>query len=208
MSDACPRTILTATIEWPRKPCCHMFRSRRIMCIACRERIRTRPLLLLRMRARFELYSEATRPLTPARQGGDHPATCLQFDLVLLGLGPDGHTLSLFPGSAALADPQALVLANWVEKFKTWRITMTARLVNHAACILFQVEGEDKASPLRQVLYGAYDPGTVSGAADSPGGGGMLLVGRPACGRTVACLKRAVTTCRRQLTRRRATSGF
>jgi 6-phosphogluconolactonase len=81
------------------------------------------------------------------------------FDLVLLGLGPDGHTLSLFPGSSALAKSQDLVVANWVEKFKTWRITMTARLANHAACILFQVEGEDKASPLREVLYGASDPG-------------------------------------------------
>jgi 6-phosphogluconolactonase len=82
-----------------------------------------------------------------------------RFDLVLLGLGPDGHTLSLFPASAALGEHQALVVANWVEKFKTWRITMTARLVNHAASILFQIEGEDKASSLREVLDGASDPG-------------------------------------------------
>lgn len=91
---------------------------------------------------------------------GDLP----KFDLVLLGMGHDGHTLSLFPGSAAVAgsqelERQDLVVANWVEKFKTWRITMTARLVNHAAGVLFQVEGEDKASPLREVLHGAYDPG-------------------------------------------------
>jgi 6-phosphogluconolactonase len=102
-------------------------------------------------------YDREIRAMFGGSNGdGDLP----KFDLVLLGMGPDGHTLSLFPGSAALAGSHDLAVANWVEKFKTWRITMTARLVNHAACVLFQVEGEDKASPLREVLYGAYDPET------------------------------------------------
>jgi 6-phosphogluconolactonase len=81
-----------------------------------------------------------------------------RFDMILLGLGPDGHTASLFPGSAALTDEKDLVVANWVEKFKTWRLTMTARLINNAAYVMFQAAGPEKAQPLREVLLGEYRP--------------------------------------------------
>jgi 6-phosphogluconolactonase len=80
------------------------------------------------------------------------PGEFPRFDLVLLGMGPDGHTASLFPGSAALQEKNRLVVANWVEKFKTDRITMTFPVINHAAFIMFMVSGADKASPLHQVL--------------------------------------------------------
>jgi 6-phosphogluconolactonase len=81
-----------------------------------------------------------------------------RFDLILLGMGPDGHTASLFPGTTALHEQKALVVANWVEKFNTWRITMSAPLINHAACVAFLIEGEEKAEPLREVLFGTHQP--------------------------------------------------
>ncbi len=74
------------------------------------------------------------------------------FDLTLLGIGPDGHTASLFPGTPALQENRRLVVANWVEKFKAHRITMTFPVLNHSACVMFLVSGKDKAEILREVL--------------------------------------------------------
>jgi 6-phosphogluconolactonase len=80
------------------------------------------------------------------------PGELPRFDLVLLGLGPDGHTASLFPGTAALNEKSRLVVANWVEKFQSYRITLTLPVLNHAACIMFLVSGQDKAKIVREVL--------------------------------------------------------
>lgn len=77
-----------------------------------------------------------------------------RFDLILLGLGADGHTASLFPGSAALKEQRALVCANWVEKFQSYRITFTFPLINAATEVLFIAVGADKAEMLRKVLRG------------------------------------------------------
>ena len=75
-----------------------------------------------------------------------------QFDLILLGMGPDGHTASLFPGTAALQEKSKLVVANWVEKLKTHRLTFTLPLLNAAREVAFLVSGTDKASVLKTVL--------------------------------------------------------
>ena len=75
-----------------------------------------------------------------------------RFDLILLGLGPDGHTASLFPGTSALTETKKLVVANWVEKFNTHRITVTYPVLNNAACVMFLSAGADKASILHEVL--------------------------------------------------------
>jgi 6-phosphogluconolactonase len=81
-----------------------------------------------------------------------------RFDLVLLGLGKDAHTASLFPGGEAVHESKGLVVAPWVAAQNTFRITLTPPALNHARLITFLVSGEDKAEPLRAVLEGARDP--------------------------------------------------
>lgn len=75
-----------------------------------------------------------------------------RFDMILLGIGPDGHTASLFPETAALQERSRLVVANWVEKLKTSRITFTLPVLNTARRVAFLVSGTDKAAVLRTVL--------------------------------------------------------
>src|SRR5215207_7250347 len=78
-----------------------------------------------------------------------------QLDLILLGLGADGHTASIFPGSEVLQETTRLVAAPWVEKLKSYRITMTLPLLNNAASILFLVSGAEKAQIVKEVLQDA-----------------------------------------------------
>jgi 6-phosphogluconolactonase len=80
------------------------------------------------------------------------PGQFPRFDLIMLGLGPDGHTASLFPGSKGLAEKQRLVIANWVEKFNAFRLTFTYPVINQAACVMFLATGADKADAVRSVF--------------------------------------------------------
>ena len=75
-----------------------------------------------------------------------------RFDLMLLGLGEDGHTASLFPGTTALHEQERLVTELYVDKLKTHRITMTYPMINAAKNVLFLVSGKSKAAILHEVL--------------------------------------------------------
>jgi 6-phosphogluconolactonase len=75
-----------------------------------------------------------------------------RFDLVHLGMGPDGHCASLFPGTKALTESKRIVVENFVEKLSSWRITFTIPTINHAANVMFMIQGEDKSEVLAEVL--------------------------------------------------------
>jgi len=84
------------------------------------------------------------------------PDSFPRFDFILLGMGPDGHTASLFPGTAALQEKDRLVVANWVEKMNAFRITFTYPVLNNAWQVMFLVSGDEKAEMVRRALQ---DPG-------------------------------------------------
>lgn len=93
------------------------------------------------------------------------------FDLVLLGMGDNGHTASLFPGTAALRERQRWVVAQYVEVMQTWRVTFTAPLINAARDVAFLVEGAGKAQMLWNVCKGPYQPDVWPSQLIEPAGG-------------------------------------
>jgi 6-phosphogluconolactonase len=112
------------------------------------------------------------------------------FDCVLLGMGADGHTASLFPGSPALQENQHLMAANWVEQFQAFRFTLTVPVLNNAGCVIFLVSGEEKAETLKQVLEGDYRPDRLPAQLIRPVHGKLIwIVDRAAAG----CLTPAAT---------------
>jgi 6-phosphogluconolactonase len=94
-----------------------------------------------------------------------------RLDLILLGLGADGHTASIFPDSDVLHETKRLVAAPWIEKLKANRITMTLPLLNNGASVLFLVGGAEKAAIVREVLQG---PNQYPAQAVKPTNGQLL----------------------------------
>jgi 6-phosphogluconolactonase len=96
-------------------------------------------------------YESVLASVFKATPGGEAPS----FDLILLGMGPDGHTASLFPHTTALKERSRWVVVNYVAKFATDRMTFTVPVLNRAREVLFLIAGTDKADPLHEVLEGA-----------------------------------------------------
>lgn len=107
----------------------------------------------LRPEVAAERYVEEIQEFFGLEEGGQP-----HFDLVHLGLGPDAHTASLFPGEPLIDDRSGIAAAVYVEKFNTWRITLLPGALLNAHQTMFVAAGEDKADAVRAVLTEAYDP--------------------------------------------------
>ena len=106
-----------------------------------------------------------------------------RFDLVLVGMGDEGHCLSLFPGTKALHPAEGrIVVRNWVGKLYTDRITITAPVASNAAMILFMVAGKEKAPALKAVLEGPYEPEQLPSQLLQPTNGKLLWLVDQAAG--------------------------
>lgn len=108
------------------------------------------------------------------------PGEIPQFDLILLGLGSNGHTASLFPHTHLLHENAHLVAAEYIDEVKQSRISFTAPLLNAARNVLFLVTGAEKANVTKDVLFGARDPERLPAQLIHPAGSESWLLDRAA----------------------------
>jgi len=106
-----------------------------------------------------------------------------RFDLILLGMGADAHTASLFPGTLALNEQRRWVVAQYVQKSQNQRLTLTPPAINQAAHVMFLVAGRDKAAAIQSVWHGPHNPGRFP-----------AQIVRPVTGRVIWLVDRAAVT--------------
>jgi len=139
---------------------------------------------VVRIKGEYQDTEETAREYEQALQSyfrlkaGEYP----RFDLLLAGMGNEGHTLSLFPGTKALHADTRIVVRNWVGKLYTERITLTAPAASNAARIIFMVTGADKALALKGVLEGPYEPEQLPAQLLQPKNGKLLWLVDAAAG--------------------------
>lgn len=129
------------------------------------------------------IYPFLTTGVTPEEAAANYETLILKvvsggvipaFDLILLGMGDDGHTASLFPGTAAVHEQQRLVIAHHVPKLDATRLTMTPPLLNAAQTVIFLAGGAGKAGRLREVLEGPVQIDELPAQVIRPAAGGPL----------------------------------
>ena len=121
-------------------------------------------------------YEAVLRELLQTPSGSPSLESGRRIDLALLGLGDNGHTASIFPGSAAVDERVRWVMADYVPAVSMWRITLTAPVLNAAAEILFLVSGGTKASVVERVLEGPHQPHELPAQLIAPAKGRMQWV--------------------------------
>ena len=111
-----------------------------------------------------------------------------KLDLVLLGMGDDGHTASLFPNTRALTEGTRWVVANQVPQLDTWRMTMTYPLINAARNVIFLVKGSNKASRLNEVMHGPSQPSQLPSQRICPTDGQLIWIVDSAAAAELPCV--------------------
>ena len=140
------------------------------------SKLSLKPEQVLRIKAEYEDAEKAAKEYEQTLRSwfklsdGQLP----RFDVLLLGMGEEGHTLSLFPGTKALHDNGRLVMSNWVGKFFTTRITTTAPVASNSALVIFMITKADKALALKAVLEGPYEPEQLPSQLIQPKNGKLL----------------------------------
>ena len=141
------------------------------------DRTPLRPEQIHRMEGELEPEVAAARYESELRnsfrlEGAELP----RFDLISLGMGPDGHTASLFPHTKGLHEMSPLVMANHVPQMDSWRITLTWPVINRASSVFFLISGADKAQILKEVLTGPRDVERLPSQLIRPASGILTLI--------------------------------